>query len=371
MSNQSYLSICHQNKDGAVKNDTETSMPSAPIPINAGGREGNGKKKTRRAMPWMRFSRNGNTEVIECDTRTIMKRVSIPARDLRIRGPLFSSSSNILGREKSIIVNLENIKAIVTANEVLLLDPLRPQVLSLIDQLKKQFPQRNVPEDIQSSQEAEEGIQSELPFEFQVLESAFEVVCSFFDTRVTSLETEALPVLAELIEKVTRENLRIVRSLKSNLTCLIASVQKVKDEIEHLLDDDKDMAEFYLTRKVIQSQQEDVEDLEMLLEAYLIQVEGTRNKLHTMRKYIDDTEDYVKIKQKDKRNRLLVFKLMISRASFAISAGTLVVSLFGMNIPIPLYNTNGVFGYLVLGVFVMCIVLFMFTFGKAGWEKLL
>lgn len=97
MSNQSYLSICHQNKDGAVKNDTETSMPSAPIPINAGGREGNGKKKTRRAMPWMRFSRNGNTEVIECDKSTIMKRVSIPARDLRIRGPLFSSSSNILG----------------------------------------------------------------------------------------------------------------------------------------------------------------------------------------------------------------------------------------------------------------------------------
>uniref|UniRef100_M4EV49 Uncharacterized protein n=1 Tax=Brassica campestris TaxID=3711 RepID=M4EV49_BRACM len=80
MSNPSYLSICHQNKDGAVKND----MPSAPIPINAGGRKGNGKKKTRRAMPWMRFSRNGNTEVIECDKSTIMKRVSIPARDLRI-----------------------------------------------------------------------------------------------------------------------------------------------------------------------------------------------------------------------------------------------------------------------------------------------
>ncbi|WZY88385.1 hypothetical protein YC2023_045120 [Brassica napus] len=368
MSNPSYLSICHQNKDGAVKND----MPSAPIPINAGGRKGNGKKKTRRAMPWMRFSRNGNTEVIECDKSTIMKRVSIPARDLRILLRIYTENIFVSdGREKSIIVNLENIKAIVTANEVLLLDPLRPQVLSLIDQLKKQFPQRNVPEGIQSSQEAEEGFQSELPFEFQVLESAFEVVCSFFDTRVTSLETEALSVLAELIEKVTTENLSIVRSLKSNFTCLIASVQKVKDEIEHLLDDDKDMAEFYLTRKVIQSQQEDVEDLEMLLEAYLIQVEGTRNKLHTMRKYIDDTEDYVKIKQKDKRNRLLVFKLMINRASFAISAGTLVVSLFGMNIPIPLYSTNGVFGYLVLDVFVMCIVLFVVTFGKAGWKKLL
>ncbi|KAG2322945.1 hypothetical protein Bca4012_058404 [Brassica carinata] len=369
MSNQSHLSICHQNKDGAVKNDTETLMPSALTPINAGGRTGKGKNKTRRARPWIVFSRNGNTEVIECDNSTIMKRVSIPARDLRIRGPLFSNSSNILGREKSIVLNLENIKAIVTANEVWLLDPFRPQVLSLIDQLKKQFPQRNVPENIQSSQdlEAEEGFQSELPFEFQVLESAFEVVCSFFDTSVASLETEALPVLAELTQKVTTKNLSIVRRLKRNLTCLIARVQKVKDEIEHLLDDDKDMAEFYLTRKVIQSQKEDVEDLEMLLEAYLIQVEGTRNKLHTMTKYIDDTEDYVKIKQKDKRNRLLLFKLTLIKASFAISAGTLVVSLFGMNIPNPLYSTNGLFGYFVLGVFVMCIVLFMVIFGNARW----
>ncbi|CAH8392025.1 unnamed protein product [Eruca vesicaria subsp. sativa] len=370
MSNQSH----HLMSIGdAVKDDAEKSIASAPIPTNAEGMTEKRNKKTRRTRPWMRFCRNGNTEVIECDKSNIMKRVPVPARDLRIRGPVFSNSSNILGREKSFIINLENIKALVTANEVLLLDPLCPQVLSLIDQLKKQFPQRAVPETTQSSQdpEAEEGFQSELPFEFQVLESAFEIVCSFFDNSVASLETEALPVLAELTQKITMENLTIVRSLKSNLTCLLTRVQKVKDAIEHLLDDDRDMAEFYLTRKVIQNQQEDVEDLEMLLEAYLIQVEGTRNKLHTMRKYIDDTEAYVKIKEKDKRNQLLVLKLTTNKAAFAITAGTLVVSIFGMNIPIPLYNTNGVFGYFVLGVFVMCIVLFMFTFGNTRWKKLL
>lgn len=91
----------------------------------------------------------------------------------------------------------------------------------------------------------------------------------------------------------------------------------MRDEIEHLLDDNEDMAHLYLTRKSIQNQQlealpeaatsnsivpsaaslrrlssrrssslisnlaedNDVEDLEMLLEAYFMQLEGTRNKI--------------------------------------------------------------------------------------------
>jgi len=92
----------------------------------------------------------------------------------------------------------------------------------------------------------------------------------------------------------------------------------VRDEIEHLLDDNEDMAQLYLTRKWMQNQQpesllgiggsnvvtstgpplrrmssnrsgslvtsnylddNDVEDLEMLLEAYFMQLDGTRNKI--------------------------------------------------------------------------------------------
>jgi len=91
---------------------------------------------------------------------------------------------------------------------------------------------------------------------------------------------------------------------------------QVRDEIEHLLDDNEDMAQLYLTRKWLQNQQldahlgatasnnllntshsvrrinstrsgsivtssddNDVEDLEMMLEAYFMQLDGTRNKI--------------------------------------------------------------------------------------------
>ncbi|KAG1354860.1 putative Magnesium transporter MRS2-4 [Cocos nucifera] len=88
----------------------------------------------------MRFDWTGQSEILECDRNVIIKRAAIPARDLRIPGPVISRSANILAREKAIVVNLEFIKAIVTAEEVLLLDPLSQEVLPFVDQLRQQLP---------------------------------------------------------------------------------------------------------------------------------------------------------------------------------------------------------------------------------------
>ena len=80
------------------------SSPPPPSPINAGGSvaagtTGKAKKKAGGARLWMRFDRTGAMEVVECDKSTIIKRSSVPARDLRILGPVFSHSSNILGNQ--------------------------------------------------------------------------------------------------------------------------------------------------------------------------------------------------------------------------------------------------------------------------------
>ena len=52
----------------------------------------------------------GFLQMVEADKYAIMRRVSIPARDLRILDPLLSYPSTVLGREKAIVVNLEHIK---------------------------------------------------------------------------------------------------------------------------------------------------------------------------------------------------------------------------------------------------------------------
>lgn len=367
------------------------------------------KKKAAGSRLWMRMDRFGQSELIECDKSVIVKRVSIPARDLRILGPIFSHSSSILAREKAMIVNLETIRAIVTAEEVLLLDPLCQEVLPFVDQLRRQLP-RHSPSNVTQSPiagqwHASEGVQDdELPFEFQVLEMALEVVCTYLDSDVAELERDAYPALDELAVNVSTKNLEHVRSLKSNLTRLLARVQKVRDEIEHLLDDNEDMAQLYLTRKWVQNQQSeanstivpvavtqlhrlsstrsgslvsnyysenDVEDLEMLLEAYFMQLDGTRNKILSVREYIDDTEDYVNIQLDNQRNELIQLQLIIVIASFAIAIETSLAGIFGMNIPCTLYNINGIFWEVVGIMTAACVALFVLILGYARWKKLL
>ncbi|XP_062077347.1 magnesium transporter MRS2-4-like [Humulus lupulus] len=412
----------------STNNNNSSSLIAAAAAATAGGVKG--KKKTGGARLWMRFDRSGQSELVECDKNTIIRRASIPPRDLRILGPLFSHSSNILAREKAMVVNLEFIKAIVTAEEVLLLDPLRQEVLPFVDQLRQQLPnkgpfqingaagpfeeQENEMNDLTSRHwlpvpEAVEGLQCELPFEFQVLEIALEVVCTFLDSSVADLEREAYPVLDELARNVSTKNLELVRSLKSNLTRLLARVQKVRDEIEHLLDDNEDMAHLYLTRKWIQNQQSeallggsgsnsintiathlprissrrsgslvsnhlddnDVEDLEMLLEAYFMQLDGTRNKILSVREYIDDTEDYVNIQLDNQRNELIQLQLTLTIASFAIAIETLIAGMFGMNIPCTMYETEGIFELFVGGITAGSLLIFLLVLGYARWKKLL
>jgi len=256
------------------------------------------------------------------------------------------------------------------------------------------------------------GAEHELPFEFHVLEVALEVVCSSLDLSVADLERHATPVLDELTKNVSTRNLERVRSLKSHLTRLLARVQKVRDEIEHLLDDNEDMEHLYLTRKQVQNQQvealmssaasnsivlagtgvprlnssfrrsmsiatsmhldNDVEDLEMLLEAYFMQLDGIRNRILSVREYIDDTEDYVNIQLDNQRNELIQLQLTLTIVSFGIAANTYIAGAFAMNIPTSLYNTDGsLFWPFVGGTSSACFVITVLLFWYAWWKKLL
>ncbi|VAH05970.1 unnamed protein product [Triticum turgidum subsp. durum] len=334
-------------------------------------------------------------------------------------------------REKAMVINLEFIRAIVTAEEVLLLDPLMQEVLPFVDQLRQHLPLRSLvggngehggdgngvkqdgsPGDQVPCLNEATGAEHELPFEFQVLEVGLEAVCSTLDSSVADLERRAIPVLDELTKNVSTKNLERVRSLKSDLTRLLARVQKVRDEIEHLLDDNEDMAHLYLTRKQAQNQQveaimtsaasnsivpagaslprlnssfrrsvsiatsiyldNDVEDLEMLLEAYFMQLDGIRNRILSVREYIDDTEDYVNIQLDNQRNELIQLQLTLTIASFGIAVNTFIAGAFAMNIPCHFYDTDGSFFWpFVGGTSSGCFVISVVLLGYAWWKKLL
>ncbi|XP_073053821.1 magnesium transporter MRS2-1-like isoform X4 [Primulina eburnea] len=327
------------------------------------------KKRGQGLRSWIRVDANGNSQEMEVDKFTMMRRCDLPARDLRLLDPMFVYPSTILGREKAIVVNLEQIRCIITADEVLLLNSLDSYVLQYVVELQRRLQGAEVGEVWQSAgpelsrrrgsmnfdNMLANAYPDYLPFEFRALEVALETACSFLDSQAAELEIEAYPLLDEFTSKISTLNLERVRRLKSRLVALTRRVQKVRDEIEQLMDDDGDMAEMYLTEKkrhmessfygdqslmgirsidgllsvsapispvssppggrklekslsISRSRQESVrssesvvnriEELEMLLEAYFVVIDSTLNKLTSLKEYIDDTEDFINIQLK-------------------------------------------------------------------------
>lgn len=361
------------------------------------------KKRGHGSRSWIQIHRTGESKVVALDKATLMRQCGLPARDLRLLDPLFVYPSTILGREKAIVISLEQIRCIVMADDVFLMNSLDSCVLQYESELCHR---------LQTMKDQSD----DLPFEFKALELALEVTSASLDAKVTELEIEIYPVLDELASSISTVNLEHVRRLKSHLLSLTHKVQKVRDEIEHLMDDDGDMAEMYLTEKKERmeaylctdrylngvpagnwisrsapvsptcsssgqpekasnstvasfSKHESsagsftrgrhVEELEMLLEAYFVVTDNTLSKLLSLKEYVDDTEDFINIKLDNVRNQLIQFELLLTAATFVVTIFAVVTGVFGMNFEDSVFETASNFNWVVIVSSILCAVIYL------------
>ncbi|KAM3359172.1 magnesium transporter MRS2-5 [Capsicum galapagoense] len=354
---------------------------------------------------WIKIDEHGNSKVLELDKATVMRHCALPARDLRLLDPKFIYPSTILGREQAIVVNLEQIRCVITADEVILMNSLDACVLQYESELCKR---------LHTNKDQPDG----LPFEFRALELALELTCLSLDAQVKELELEVYPVLDELASSINTLNLERVRRLKGQLLALTQRVQKVCDEIEHLMDDDGDMAEMYLTEKKLRKEeylnndsydqadmfgkirgaarsapvspvssttgvqklqralsnlssskhgsvsassngQENIDQLEMLLEAYFVVIDSALNKLSSLKEYIDDTEDLINIKLGNVQNQLIQFELLLTAATFVATIFAMVTAVFGMNLKTTVFNDPDGFNWTLIITGSFCLVLYI------------
>ncbi|GJN27607.1 hypothetical protein PR202_gb15644 [Eleusine coracana subsp. coracana] len=374
------------------------------------------------AGEWGAVSRSGTWRVEEVGRHELTRRTGLPARDLRALDPALASSSypypsgTVTARDRAVVVNVDRVRAIVTAHEVLVPGPRDPAVAPLAQELRARLtpaPQvscclflfffsttaslqflvdrpvcsRKFDDLWKEDGGRALGSDKALPFEFRALEVCLDFACKSLEHETSTLEKEAYPALDQLSSNVSTLNLERLRQTKSRLVATTGRVQKVRDELEHLLDDDKDMAAMHLTEKLVyqaadrssryhnksqrpikfykESDDDEVkqadgsseggngsetsvgfapriDDLEILLEAYFVQIDGTLNKLST---YVDDTEDYINIMLDDKQNQLLQMGIALSTGTLVVSCAITAAGVLGMNIRIPLYDdaTTAVF----------------------------
>jgi len=277
---------------------------------------------------WLRVDATGRLTKLTIEKHKISHMLRVPIRDLRVLEPTMSSSysTSIWCRERSIVVNLEQIKILITAEEVICPDSKNSAVVErYVPELQRRLQRRikmkessekedkthkkNIPETFssfalneaveKSSKEKEHherkpsnssrgytsfdeeemkghegghhrtsfdtfggatlegseyssegGSDETLPFELIALEVALEMVCNALEVESDKVEREGKPQLEKLRQDVNQTNLEKVRRVKNRLVRINARVSKVREEIQRYLDDDSDMRDLYLTRRL-------------------------------------------------------------------------------------------------------------------------
>ncbi|KAK8466226.1 hypothetical protein PHAVU_008G034033 [Phaseolus vulgaris] len=164
---------------------------------------------------WLLFDGKGEMELVEAGKDAIMRRTGLSACDLgKLLDPLLSYPSILLGRERAIIINLEHVKAIITAKEFFLLNSGDPSITPFVHEF-----QAWILRHYQGSSSSKHYVHTDpdsdpdhnhdtdaikiLPFEFVALESCLEASSSVLENETKTLEQEAHSALDKLTSKIS------------------------------------------------------------------------------------------------------------------------------------------------------------------------
>jgi magnesium transporter len=137
-----------------------------------------------------------------------------------------------------------------------------------------------------------------------------------------------------------------LRWLKDEINRMEGRVQGFVRAMNEMLDEDEDMALMNLSRLLTHPErfvqpvsqeilQEESDEPELILEAYLQQALSIVNELELLKAQIMTTQEQISMTLDAMRNKLLYINTLLSLASFCVATGSFIGSLFGMNLHNP------------------------------------
>mmetsp|Transcript_32504 Transcript_32504/g.49726 ORF Transcript_32504/g.49726 Transcript_32504/m.49726 type:complete len:212 (+) Transcript_32504:1-636(+) len=169
-----------------------------------------------------------------------------------------------------------------------------------------------------------------------------------------------------------------LRLLKDEVKMMENRVQGFVRALNQVLDDDEDLALMNLSRLIthperfIQPVSDDIlheesDEPELILEAFLQQGLSTVNALELLKSQIATTEELVSMKLDAVRNRLLLVNTIVTVLGLCVACASLVGSIFGMNVPNGLEQSDSAFAMIVAST-VLGSCMFLMALFVAFWK---
>ena len=244
-------------------------------------------------------------------------------RDLRkIDSRVPNLVPTILARKSGILVNVLHIRAMVKSDAVLLFDGYNTDArlhTSFVYNLEHNLRQNA----------------SSLPYEFRALESILASVLDALRSELSWLRIVVDDLLESLEDDIDREKLRMLLQISRKLNGFLSRSRGIKVAVTEVLESDEDMALMYLTaaeKGEPKTRNSNLQELELLLESFEKQVEEVIYEIDQIYANVNNTQEIVELILDSNRNRLLTLDLGTSIVTLGVSAATLFVGLFGMNL---------------------------------------
>ena len=279
--------------------------------------------------------------------------IDMQERDLHIIDPTDKSNISVLLIKKNcILIKLDYLRCILLSNKLYIFSINNSQSRQFLDFLKKHYM---------------ENKESNNPFEFIILEAMLINVCNLLEENLSSISKQVNSFLEQISKSVNNYKLSVpiqIELLKKEF-----QIKEVKDLIMEVLQSDEDMANMYLTRNetITELDESNHEELEVLLENYEKLVDEINDKLKRMIREIDITQKIANLGLATTRNDIAILNTKISMMSISLSFGSLVASIFGMNLKNSYENNSIAFiivSSIIVSLFITSMIISLIIYKK-------
>ncbi|CAE6400421.1 unnamed protein product [Rhizoctonia solani] len=263
----------------------------------------------------------------------------IQPRDLRsLDTDMHDLPASILVRSQSILFCTPNIRAIIKADKLVVLESSETDSEFGTDSETSTTVQ-NVVSDIQnfgSRAHASQVNDSAAPFEFIVLESLLSQEINHLSQTSSELTNRVNTLLSSMSSQdvISTAHMQEMIEVKDANEIFLRAATSVKDAISEVLSEPDDMRRMYLTGISAGRLREygDDDEVELLLETYLkystsLTLTASRNIQR-----LNSASQHLTLLLSSTRNRLLHLEIRLEIAMLAMSAGALPAAIFGMNL---------------------------------------